>query len=366
MSDVSENHVELKPELYTYTVLGIAFVFVIAIFLTIFTENFGIHIGSNTVSYASIFLVFLFTYCVASIRFVKTNEIGGVSVLQIPSKEIGAGPYFVPIGLMTVTVIPLSEQEAQFPGDPEMVYKGPDEKAPAGMLRPIRAITGAKDPDEAQKDNPLNAQVSVEYSFSIRYIVQKSNKIFDFLINTSGDSWAERRESIEKSIRDTGETIVSAKIAVTKLLDLSAELPRINNELHQELQAAVTRLGIHLIEVKIQQIDYGHNTNKALESIVVATAQAKATERTAQAKKATLIAEGEGVADARRNALAAEGKGVYEAAIAMDMSPSDYRAGEIAKATIGESTIILGETGIAQAMVLGKTILEKKEAGENV
>jgi len=307
-------------------------------------------------------LILLITYYVTSLEKVETGLRGGLTVLEDPALETGSGWFFVPRWLCEIDRMPAHSNQDQFPADPEMVSKRDDDQGLLpGEYRPIRAMTaGSNDQDG---DDPLNTRLTLEVTFAVRWRLREG-RFFDLYVKIPGRRWADKVASVRQQMRDTGETEVLEEIADRTPSRIISEMELVNANLKTELQKAVEDWGIDIDEARMQAPDFPHTVNVALARIAESRATRQATETDAHGEKTrlTLIGEGQAaammaVADARKRELAAEGEGLRLAADALDMTGEDYRAGEIAKATIGEGTLVLGSEGIAQAMGLGKLIV---------
>jgi len=317
---------------------------------------------TNLIEWAA--LALLLAYYVTSLVKVETGFHGGITVLEDPALETGPGWFFVPRFLAEIDTMPAYTSQDQFPADPEKVSKRDDNLGLLpGEFRPIRAMTAGSKPENG--DDPLNTRLNLEVTAAVRWSLRDQG-FFDLYIRIPGRRWDEKLTNIRKQMRDTLETELIEEIAERSPFEVNRDMPVINAQLKTELQTAVDDWGIEIEEARMQAPDFPHSVNIALASIAEARAIRQATETTALGEKTrlTLVGEGEAAArianaEARKRELAAEGEGLREAADAMGITPEDYRAGEIAKATIGEGTLILGAEGIAQAIGLGKLITDK-------
>ena len=183
---------------------------------------------------------------------------------------------------------------------------------------------------------------------------------------------------IAKQLRDLGETILGEQVAQKTAADLIDDLPSINADLHTRYVDAVekgkvkvgdrnevhTPWGISIERADFIPFDIGKDVAEALQGIVTAKADARSTQITADATKYKLGQEGRGEGIKAENIIAGEGRGIQRKAKSLGLEPSEVLAAEVAKETVGESDIILGTEGVAQALALGKTIFgNKKPAG---
>lgn len=321
---------------------------------------------TNIVEWSVLFL--LVAYYVTSLEKVETGLRGGITVLEDPVYETGPGWFFVPRFFAEIDRMPAYTSQDQFPADPEKVSKRDDDQGLLpGEFRPIRAMTAGANAEDGE--DPLNTRLTLEVTFAVRWRLRKG-RFFDMYVRIPGRRWADKLQHIRQQMRDTGETELIEEIADRTPFRVNAEMESVNAALKDQLQIAVESWGIEIEEARMQAPDFPHTVNIALADIAEARATKLATEARAQGEKIrlTLVGEGEAAArmanaEARKRELAAEGEGLREAANAMGMSPSEYRAGEIAKATVGESTMVLGAEGIVQAVGLGQIIAGTSKKG---
>ncbi len=306
----------------------------------------------------------LATYYLTSLRKVETGMIAGITLLEEPVLEVGAGWYFVPRFLMEIDFMPAYTLQDQFPGNPEQVSKRDDNMGLLpGEFRPIRAMTaGAREEDG---EDPINTRLTLELIFAVRWRV-RIDGFFNVYVKIPGRNWAEKVQNIRQHLRDTGETELVEEITERTPFEINRDMHLLNDSLKEELQAAVENWGIEIEEARIQAPDWPHDLNIKLSQI----AEAKATKiivRTqaeAESARLTLVAEGKAneinlLAEAERNRLAKVGEGQRAAADALGITGREFYAGEIAKETVGEGDLILGEAGIGQAIGLGAHVLDK-------
>lgn len=348
-------NVEPKGKYYQWVVGGIALLFVLSIVFSLL--QIGIHIGELTLPYGVVLLVFLIAYILASIRFVQTDEIGGIMVLERPAKEVEAGIAFVPLWLTELHTFPLSVQQTQFPADPELISKRRDaEGLLPGQVRPIRITTHApRKPKDS--DDMLDVQMTIEVTFAVRWQIERGD-FFNFFVNIPGDGWEAKKAEINRQMRDSGETDLVEEVSKYTLGEVLKNIETLNGGLATCLQENVGHWGILILEARMQTPDITHELNIALAGIPTARANAEATVTNAEAEKIRLTREGEGRAAAKRAELTAEGEGLIGAARALEMEGQDYLALQIARDTVGEGDLIIGLEGVEKVIGLGKTIMQ--------
>lgn len=346
--------VELSPNLERAAFTSIIAIGAASLGASYYTD-LGIHLWDHvTANYGTMAFVLDLAYFAASWQRVRTERVGGKTILERPVKEVGAGWHFVPFGIGKLLSVPVAVQEVQFPGDPEQISKRLDSKGLfPGEFRPMRIMTGLPS-ESGVKDDILNERTAVEVTFSVRWQVCIDN-FFEFWINTPGRTWEAKKKSIEKQMRDTGENELTEQIAQISAGDVSSNISVLNEKLFAALEKAVRGWGITIKECRMQSPDYGEGITHALARIPIANADAKTTRINAATEKGRLVTLSEGQAQARANLLEADGLGYAKAAEAAGMETREYRNGVLATEILGKKTILIGEAGITGAMGVVKT-----------
>lgn len=305
----------------------------------------GIHFDGWTLYYGFLLSLPTAAYIIASFRKVQTYERGGVMVFEKPAIEVGPSWLFVPLGFAELHAYPISRLQKQFPGEPEMIFKGDDnEPLPhPDMVREIRATTAAPKPrrkdsaDEEFEEDLLNVRKTIAITFFAIYKMKEGN-FFDFYSKIPGESWEEKRPNIEKMIRDSAETDIVEAVAQQTLGELLTNINSINESLKEHVQANLAQFGIEIIEIKMQNPDISKSLAEALDRIPIANANAKATVTDAKANATKIRTEGQAKADAVKAEIEAKGLGQRAAANAMGMQPAEYRAGEVITETLKDNS----------------------------
>lgn len=312
-----------------------------------------------------ILMIPFLTYYVTSVYIVQEDHVAGIFVLQQYAWEIGPGVYFVPRFITEVGDLPVSFEQDQFPGDPERISKQRDDLALNGLLRPFRTPTAGSEPGDS--DDPLNTRMTLEPTASVVWRLRRRS-FFEMWIRVPGKTWPEKKINIRKQMYDSLHSMLGKSVAKRTPAQIFEQLEEIDLELEMALQIALEKFGVEIDRVEMQPPDLTHAVNIALAGISEARAQKQAGITRAEEEKQSEILRQEGIALGRERLSEADrkerqnrGVGDMEAAKALGMSGADFRAGEIAKETIGEGTMVLGVEGIAQAMGLGKLILGDKK-----
>jgi regulator of protease activity HflC (stomatin/prohibitin superfamily) len=355
--------IQMRPNRYWAAVAVTAIPLLISLIAAIFGA--GVHIGSVTIPYWCLILLASSPYYFASSFFVQTNELAGLTVLEIPAFEKTAGYVYAPLWLTELQRFPRALQQDQFPGEPEQISKMPDDEADktrSTLLRPIRITTGG--PSDAHPEDLLNSRLTLEPSVTVQWQVEfdafkgdNDEGFFEFYINIPGKTWPEKYRAILKMMRDTAEKALNIEISSMSAAEVMNNNQKIIDSVTLSIQEATRDWGIIICEVNVLGLEPDHATNTAMSTIPQAKARATAVGIDAEARKRQLILESEGEAQARVNLLTAEGEGLRAAAEKLGISGADYRAGEIAQKVLGDKAVIIGADGIAGAMSIGKTIL---------
>lgn len=333
--------------------------------MTGWIPNPGIHIGDTTLPYAFFLFLGVAAYVAASFRRVETNELGGIMFLEQPAVEAPPGWHFVPLGFAELHAFPVNAQQIQFPADPEKIFKGPDDQPlPPGMYREIRATTSppkkgprvikaakAGDPDTVvdHKDDLLNVQKTIAVTFYVIWQI-KAGSFFDFFTTIPGDTWEEKKASIEQQLRDSGETDLIEHIAKLTLSEVLSSINEINQDLTTHVAETVAPYGIEVLAARMQSPDISKALAEALNGQAIANVSAGTTLKNAEAAKAASLLASEAAAEDIRMRAAAVGKGQSEAAKEMQMAPADYRAGEVIKDALSDKTVILDIASITNGL----------------
>ena len=153
-----------------------------------------------------------------------------------------------------------------------------------------------------------------------------------------------------KQMRDTSQRVLSEEFAKRTPAQIIGHLEEINKRLDKETAEATSSWGIDFDESSVFSPDLSHDLAIGLRNVPLSKAQAVQTRVTADAERYRLTEEGLGTAAARKAYLTAEGDGMQEIAKKLGVDGADVLAAETAKKTVGESDLVLGADGLAQAL----------------
>ncbi len=305
----------------------------------------------------------------ASIRMLRVNEVAAIVLYGLPMIRVRRGPKFIIFGLFQLARFTSSVIQNQFPADPELIQKTPDEvpletieipQADGSVVRklkvrPIR-ITTAKPKEALGEDDILNVQMTVEFTFWTRWIVTDP---FELIINTSGDI-----SEVVRQMRDAGESLLNNEVTQMTPSELVAGFKDLRDKLLAAIKAAVESWGIEVIDAGLTAPDLNHQVAAALRDIPIAKARAKQTIIAAQAEKVRLAEEGKGRGKAREEEIAGEGRGYKRAGKFIGVTPEIVLQAQVARETVGEADLVLGTDGLVQAVGLGKKLLERNNPAQ--
>jgi regulator of protease activity HflC (stomatin/prohibitin superfamily) len=316
---------------------------------------------------------------VLSWQEVSSDEIAGILILNRPALEVSAGWYFVPLGIAKMGRFPRSAQQNQFPAEPEEISKMPDDQElRTFMVKPIRIPTAGK--NKADSVEIFDAQLTLEPTITVMWQIEQKG-FFEFYINMPGKTWIEKYTFLVRILRDTAEKRLRIEIGKRTPAQIYSQQDQIDADILTALSLATSRWGICIDEVNVLGTEPDHATNIALGLIPAARARSQATGTDAEAAKNRIIVESEGQrqatinaadadahrtrvmgianADAEELQLAAIGKGTKTAADAAGVDASEWRAGDVASKLGEKGNLFLGDSGIATAVGIAKTILKK-------
>ncbi len=374
MANIKPLSCEVKPEWYVGAIVA-SFV-PLLVSLVLWLIGWGIHIDdTHTVHYGMLLFVPSLLYNISSIRFIATEDLAGVTVLEVPAHEQAEGFLYAPRFLTKVFTLPRSLRQSQFPGEPEQIAKVSDEEADrmrSDLLRPIRITTG---PAEGIDDDPLDARLTMEPTFTVTWQLELDQKakdgdggLFEFLINIPGRTWTQKVFYILKMMRDTGENALNIALSKHSAAWVNSHKQQIIDDVEDRIESKVTRWGILIDEVNVLGLDPDHDTNKSLAKIPQAKAERQATVEKAEGEKERHKLEAEGKADAMRTIADAQkdvdekrGEGLAAGATKAGVSVRELMAFDITQTILGNKEgkfVFANGSGIADAVTVGATILE--------
>lgn len=333
---------------------------------------------------AYFYLTVALAWLILSLKRVDTEECAGITFFGSPVWMTGPGLKLIPWGLLEITYLPGTVNQEQFPAEPELIFKGPDdqllpeksivingEQVTRQMVRPIRVTTAGPDPkrkrgaaklrngnrdthDEEYEDklerDILDSRMALEISFFVRWRIL-SKCIFDFIINAGGDV-----EEANKQMRDAGEQLFAEEFATRTPGVIIQDFAAIRGALENAIKKRVVGWGVEIIQVGWTSPDLGITVSQALRDIPANKARAIATRVRARADAYNVTKNLEG-----------EGEGLKAQARKLGVTGADVLAARVAHDSIGKGDVILGTEGLAQVFGLIKAVkggMEKESKTE--
>ncbi len=278
-----------------------------------------------------------------SFTYVRADEFGGFLFFGQPVMEIERGLKFRPLFFLRMESCSRKVQQSQFPGDPELVFKGSDENFfnlsesdREKLVLPIRATTNKPrkkvEVSEGRDENALDTQMTLEVNFYVRWQILH---FFAFFIRI-GDT----KEGL-RQLRDSGERVIVTEIASKTPQEVIRNLGNINEVLDRGLSEVTEDWGINVLETAMLSPDFTHKVNASLRDVVDAKARASSKKIEARAEEVRLSREGRGKASAKLADLKAMSDGAKE----LGIDPNQVIALEATKAIAGEGTTIFFDGG---------------------
>ncbi|MEK7602139.1 MAG: SPFH domain-containing protein [Patescibacteria group bacterium] len=323
-----------------FALIGISF----GVYLTWFTILGTI--GSLNFNLGFWFIFFPLLYVAFSIRVVKPNELASFYFYDIALKNTGAGPHFVPPGILTLKRGPRDLQEFYMPGPPDIIDWN-DEKIPApkGMVKPVFINTSF-----TVDNGSSQAQMSVGV---IWFVFWRIVDLATFIANVG--TIAEARSQLEKM----SLAVLNEDFASKDYNGIISGLAQLNEHLDDHIRARTLNWGIQVIDADVTKINPSHEYAKAQRDAAMAPflATAKVTAAKADADAIVVVGEAKGKALRAEAAgpLRGRAEGMKEMMEAISVDGSEVLAAETARATIpGANATILGDGGLMQAASIGK------------
>lgn len=292
-------------------------------------------------------------HAVASIRFVKKDEIGGILLWEKPIKQVGPGIRFAPLGFMRVETVPSTAIDIQIPGPREKAWTE-DGIPTEGYFIPAR-ITFKR---TSGTDDPLDERITAEMYFFVRL---KINDVLKFWPNLG---------SVEELVKEITQTVIASATEVLTQKTVAEALlsfEEVNRGIKEAIEALVGEnsndpngWGIDLINAKMLPIGFNHDLNKAISGLAKATLTAKATEEEAKGSKQKLVLEGEGNASAKKDLLLAEVAALRQKKTDMGVEGGDLLALDaLAEGLKAGQVIISGDIGLAGLLKMIEAVKPK-------
>lgn len=324
--------------------------------------------GDVTISLGQTIVALELLWIAASIRILRVDEVGAVVLYGWPMVTVRRGPKLIVFGIFQLNRFLARIIQSQFPADPELVQKTPDEVPLETVeifhddgtmeirtkVRPIRITTGRPD-EKLPADDILNVQMTVEFSFWVRWIIGNA---FLVIVNAGGEI-----DEVLRQMRDSGESLLNNRVTKMTPSTLIAKFETLQKDLKTAIVEAVAPWGIQVVDVGLVSPDLNHEVAAELRNIPKVNAQAKQVRTKADAEAYKLEQEGKGRGAARAAELAGEGKGYKEAAQLMGggVTAEMLLQAQVARDTVGEADLVLGTDGIAQAVGIGKKIFSNNQ-----
>lgn len=276
-------------------------------------------------------LLFVLIYLAFSEKIVRENEVAAAFSYGKALVVLTSGLHFVPFGLMQIRKGPRTVQEFQCPADPEKVLKEDDKKdLPAGMVRPIRVVTGG--PQKGRGDDLLNTRMTIVVNFFVQWAI---TDVLDYASNYG--SVAE----VQKQVRDIGEALL-AEIAVEhSTASFIDGLQDINSQLATGMRKRFKNSGVRIISTRQVSPDVSHPVSTALAAIPIAKATAKQVVIGSEGEKTRLKNVGDGVAVAELALLNAKATGRKANMDALDVDGEAVLASEAVRELSAKTDVLV-------------------------
>lgn len=275
-------------------VIGVSLIFLVVVSFMLMAGKIETH-GANA---GKIILALVVAYMIFSFRIIHQGEVGMMSVLGTPKKNVGPGFYFTPAGLVQIRIVAGTMFQDELPADSEKIFRG-DGAVPDGMFPPIRVKfgqpgpTNGADPEENKintslKEDPYNVAMVAEVVPVACWNVDNPMKFFA----TMGSIENCKRILTDKTIETFGDEFakMTPARAMLKLKAISEGL-----EKTLEKEAEEKDWGIKINDAYVKPIIFTHELNTAVVKVSVAQQNAKAViheaEGNAKAVKITANAE---------------------------------------------------------------------------
>lgn len=350
-----------KIVLYTVTICAFVALFV-AITLTGNVTVFAY--GEYVVTLQPILVGFTIIWLASSIKIIPFIEQGAIFFYGIEITRVGQGPKVILSGIFQLEKLTAEIQENHYPDDVEYIQHTPDSEPlqsitvqyPDGTfqerlkVRPIRFISGG-----SSGTGVLDTQMNGTITFWVRWSI---DDVFKFLLATGGDL-----NQAVAQMRNTGVSEFMEEASKLSPAEIISGLQNLKDSLKNAVLKSVGTWGVKIQEVGLGMPDFGHGVADAMSGVTRSKANAASTVIGAEAERQRIEAVGKGEGVAIQHKLSGEGKGLRDAAKHAKLTPEEILAARVAEKTVGEGSLIIGTDGIAQAIGIGKTILEstKKE-----
>jgi regulator of protease activity HflC (stomatin/prohibitin superfamily) len=263
----------------------------------------GINVMS--VNVGIILLALEIGYLYLSFGKVEIDEVAVLFLWGRPIKELKPGLYIALLGIFSVRKEKGTIFQDELPGEPENIFRE-DGKVPDGMFPPIRIKFGQPDSkDENLKDDPYNIAMVAEVVPVVAWRITSAITFFSKM----GDVKNCRKILSDKAISVFGDDFSNVTPAKA-LLTLDATSQKLEKKLREETSGR----GIDIDDAYVKPFIFSHGLNSSVVNVSVASQNAIATKKTADAEEYKRSHEGKGTADAEKLLLAVRRHNIKELA----------------------------------------------------
>jgi len=341
--------ITVKPWVYLSAIVAYAALQVVSGIIAYTISDTPVIADSQQWTWGGLILAVQLMYFLSSFTSVREDEFGGFFFYGLPVMETLPGLKFRPPGFIQLKTVSRRIIQAQFPGDPEAIFKRSDEQffslsanERAGLVLPIRAATAkprsTRERGESADESALDSQMTLEITFYVRWRILH---FFSYHIRVGTVAEGLRQ------LRDSGERIIIQEVAKRTTQRVIEQLSEINAALGNAVREAVADWGVRIVETSMLSPDVTHAVNAALRDVAVAKAEATQVKVVARAEQVRLTREGRGRAAAKLAELEAMAAGSQ----ALGVHGQSVVDLEKARAIAGENTTIFAEGGSAAGLL---------------
>lgn len=368
----------------TYVALSI---FVIGLLLSIFIVP--------DVGPVRIWLLWIFagiTYFAFSWRWwqpVLETQNAARTFFGLNAGNVGPGPTYAPLALITVTPVSAKVEQMEFPAEPQKIFKGElkdPNGLPEGMVPPIRVpFTQTITEAQARKFFPENFTVQpLGGGPDIDFIVETPGDGLDDRVTAEialivrlliNDPYKFRRNigSLDEVFRQIQDELISLSQQYMMRMSIAQAMQNqrwLNIILYHAIERRVGKRedheawGIDLQSVQLKMIELDHGLNKSISDAAASTFRKREVLVLASAEKQRLVDEGSGRATAammlEEKTLKGRASGQKKLAEDLGITGSEVQAAEVAREIAkGGNAIIFGGDGLAQAASVVTAMVNK-------
>lgn len=338
------------------------------------------------------FRLWLFTafaaaaYLIFSFRFTETVKPGTNAVILRFGKavdEVKGGLPFAPLGIYTLKVISMTQQQREIPGEPSEVWNGPITELPEGKIPALRiAFRDAISDDEAQRvfgdeyivqveqddgtKRDLRFVADVPEDGMSRRVTTEITAVYVWLVTEPTvllQQFDNPIDNVNKQLEDELFQICEAQLPKMSLSQALVNKRWINAQLLKAANRRSHGWGIKIVAAYLKNLPIHHGLNSAI-------GDASEAEFRGRARRELLQQEGLGAAKAAQvlehGKIRGRGQGLRDAAKATGLTPAEIQAAEVARglATSG-STVVVGTEGISQLLGAAAAAAQHKKKEED-